>query len=64
MPSNITCHRRLTINKYLKDLSYELPKRNVFLMKVKDEAMIKKIKEWIIFYSKSAGKINYYQLAE
>jgi len=45
MPSRVNPPQRASIKKELQKIAYEQPKRNVFLIEVEKESMIKKIKE-------------------
>lgn len=64
MPAAVLIKKRMHINRLLKRISYEQPKRNVFLLEVTNKNKIKELKEAIIRDSDPKSKVSYYQIIE
>ncbi|CAG8435195.1 5926_t:CDS:2 [Ambispora gerdemannii] len=56
MPARVMAKQRVEVNRELKKVSYGQPKRNVFLLKLKNENAIKEIKKMVIDYTDPESK--------
>jgi hypothetical protein len=64
MPSQVLPNKRAKITRELKQLAIEIPKRNVFLVELKDEQKAENLRKDIINYIDVSGKsrISYYRV--